>query len=456
MVWSVPVVLVGGWAHAQPADEGNYNAPWSQPPDPPSMFNGSFGAAYDHPVQTERPVRDSYDDGASSGWFGVTPQSDDEDEPRAPRRPRQSRRDAPSPLARTLTALKAQPLPHSTACRGKEVHEASLTTDERTLPGSGPCVAPDVAVARYKRACTQGSARGCARYGGMLHAGVGLPKDDAAAAVSFTQACDRGALIGCAGLAELYLYGHGRPKDVARGVALLHKACNGNLTRACVHLGEVYEAGDGTDADVARATALYQRACNRGNGDGCVDFGALIERTTKVPAKAVAVFRQACDRHLMIDCVYLAARYFAGTGVEQDNVQAALLDSKACDAGESAGCNDLGVMYGEAGDSGRAVALYKLACDGDLAYGCANYGWMLENGAGVAANLNAAVAFYKRGCDGDAPLGCSNLARLHQTGMGVAFDLKRAFKLHKRACDGGATQSCGELPLLRIALREAP
>jgi TPR repeat protein len=68
--------------------------------------------------------------------------------------------------------------------------------------------------------------------------------------------------------------------------------------------------------------------------------------------------------------------YRHGEGVTQDLNRAADLFKKACDAGGSVGCLDLGEMYmrgqGVLKDRNRAADLFKKACDAGVHRGCEN------------------------------------------------------------------------------------
>jgi TPR repeat protein len=66
--------------------------------------------------------------------------------------------------------------------------------------------------------------------------------------------------------------------------------------------------------------------------------------------------------------------YDGVTGVAQYKVKAAQLFQRACDLGNAAGCNNLGVLYdkgiGVAQDKVKAAQLFRKACDGGIAQGC--------------------------------------------------------------------------------------
>jgi TPR repeat protein len=68
---------------------------------------------------------------------------------------------------------------------------------------------------------------------------------------------------------------------------------------------------------------------------------------------------------------------FGGCGLTKSGVRAVAFYEKACDGGEMAMCNNLGVCYhkGECGlgkDDGHAAKLYKKACRGGDSGACHN------------------------------------------------------------------------------------
>jgi TPR repeat protein len=68
--------------------------------------------------------------------------------------------------------------------------------------------------------------------------------------------------------------------------------------------------------------------------------------------------------------------YLRGEGVPKDLNRAAGLFKRACDAGGSVGCLDLGSMYlrgeGVPKDRNRAADLFEKACNAGLNRGCEN------------------------------------------------------------------------------------
>jgi TPR repeat protein len=63
-------------------------------------------------------------------------------------------------------------------------------------------------------------------------------------------------------------------------------------------------------------------------------------------------------------------------------------------------------------DHGRAISLYRKACDGNDATGCTNLGAMYEDGLGITADLKQAHHYYAVGCNLGSSRGCGHRDRL--------------------------------------------
>jgi len=83
----------------------------------------------------------------------------------------------------------------------------------------------------------------------------------------------------------------------------------------------------------------------------------------------VAALQQDCNGWGAYDCHTLATIYSAG-----DPETALRFASRACEAGDPGGCDDLGRLYEDEGDTTQARALYRRACDGGYASACERFG----------------------------------------------------------------------------------
>jgi TPR repeat protein len=131
-----------------------------------------------------------------------------------------------------------------------------------------------------------------------------------------------------------------------------------------------------------------------------------------------------------------------------------------CERGDNVACGRLGSRYeygdGVARDDGRAVKLYKKACDGGLPLGCASLGELVETGRGTRADMGEAAALYQQGCSGGAQGGCAALGRLYSRGTGVPFAPVKAVDLLQRACETTPPLGCGVLGQIYLEGRGVP
>jgi TPR repeat protein len=123
----------------------------------------------------------------------------------------------------------------------------------------------------------------------------------------------------------------------------------------------------------------------------------------------------------------------------------------ACDGGVAKGCGNLGWLYqnskGVSTDLARAAVFYRQGCAGDGWGACFFLGVMLENGNGVPRDQAQAVALYRRACDGSDGRGCTNLGFDLGSGNGVAKDVAQAASVLRKGCDSGVPRGCSLLGL---------
>jgi len=87
-------------------------------------------------------------------------------------------------------------------------------------------------------------------------------------------------------------------------------------------------------------------------------------------------------------------------------------------------------------DAARAAELYRKGCDAGDTDGCANAGIMYERGEGVPKDEARAAELLRKSCDAGIAVGCSDLGSLYAQGRGVPKDEARAAELYGKACDG--------------------
>jgi len=217
------------------------------------------------------------------------------------------------------------------------------------------------------------------------------------------QACTGGSVDACSYLGSMYEKGKGVTKDYSKAVTLYSKSCDANTAGGCNGLGVMYGSGKGVAKDESKAAPLYTKACDAGSADGCNNLGVMYETGRGVGMNS---HEEDCEHFLSNSCHY-----------GQDYPKAVELFSKACDAGISDGCSNLGDMYlngnGVTEDFPQALMLYSKACDAGSAEGCSSIGLVYLKGYGVQKNKGKAREFYSKGCDMGNQWGCDELKKVH-------------------------------------------
>lgn len=154
-----------------------------------------------------------------------------------------------------------------------------------------------------ERACALGHTKSCYFIGDLLSGMWGPPVDASRAVTLFREACAKGVWAGCRSLGYRYSHGNGVPKDAARASLLEERAmtnwqCDDGDMPSCVRLGTMFRDGfAGIAVDDRRAVALYRDACNRKNLDGCENLGYMTEvgrGVSRFEAAAIEFYAHAC------------------------------------------------------------------------------------------------------------------------------------------------------------------
>ncbi len=98
--------------------------------------------------------------------------------------------------------------------------------------------------------------------------------------------------------------------------------------------------------------------------------------------------------------------------------------------------------------------MYTKACDAGYTDSCANIGAMYDKGLGVKQDYKKASELYTKACDGGNAAVCANLALFYLEGLGVKQDEAKAMELVKKSCDGGNQQACDAYNEFAPAMQE--
>lgn len=157
------------------------------------------------------------------------------------------------------------------------------------------------------------------------------------------------------------------------------------------------------------------------------------------------------DLRLLSDRGNIMATVILGTYLryEADYKGASAAYLKACQAGNSIGCVNMGsnqrLDVFRVKDAGTSYEFYDMACKAGNALGCRLLGGLYHRGIGVEKDLKTAFELWSRSCDIGNYFGCNDLGTLYDKGQYVEEDNKRAEELFRYGCDGGMKWGCSNL-----------
>jgi len=154
-----------------------------------------------------------------------------------------------------------------------------------------------------------------------------------------------------------------------------------------------------------------------------------------VGSNGIALAQKGEDHYLM------GRKYLEGTGVKQDNAEAAKWFRKAAEQGHADAQAHLGWMYeqgrGVPQSDAEAVRWYRKAADQGHAQGQNNLGVMYEQGRGVPQSYAEAAKWFRKAAEQGNVLGLYNLGRMYANGHGVPRDDAEAVKWYRKAAEQG-------------------
>lgn len=187
--------------------------------------------------------------------------------------------------------------------------------------------------------------------------------------------------------------------------------------------------------------------CDKGNAASCTNVGAAIANLywkitwDKAREDARPFFKKACDAGDQPGCAGYVRTTFPSEKEVGSQIPLAkellAIDKKACEAGASMACFDLGTYMSDVyegqpfHDRKTALRYFERSCSLGHPDAC-NTAGLLHMSSEPAKGLT----LYQRGCDGGDGFVCNQLALRLITGMdSVTKDLPRGERLAKRACD---------------------
>jgi TPR repeat protein len=272
----------------------------------------------------------------------------------------------------------------------------------------------------------------------------------------FGEACALKDARACGYAGRLLLAGHGVARDVDRGLAMLEESCDGGFVIACAAavrwLGDASHAAEVQTASEMHARLEIKQACLSGQADACYQEGlSHYYGRDSFPAdhaRAVKAYSRACDLGDSHGCNNFADSLAYGDGIGRDVGRAASLFSRACHLGEALGCANLGYMVehgeGVTRDVSRARGLYHDACITGEVYGCLHSAMLVALDAGAPRDPVKALAHWRLGCERDKNAqSCAFVGLLYEDGPdGLTRDEAKSHEAMSRACELREPRAC--------------
>jgi len=174
----------------------------------------------------------------------------------------------------------------------------------------------------------------------------------------------------------------------------------------------------------------------------------------------IARLQTAADHGSVAQEIELAADYFVGRGVPQDEKLAAHWYEKAADAGDPAAQNQIGYFYqlgiGVKADVQKAVHWYQLADANGLVGAKVNLGVAYLWGLGVPKDTEFAAQLFRQAAAKGSGSGASYLGEMYYSGTGVKQDKPAAIKWYETGVKLHSPFACYDLGLVYFTSDDRP
>jgi TPR repeat protein len=166
--------------------------------------------------------------------------------------------------------------------------------------------------------------------------------------------------------------------------------------------------------------------------------------------EAEAQLRSAAQHNSGLAAYYMAAMYFNGNGVKQDDAKALEWALRGARLGDVHAQNYVGYLLGSGRgakqDHEQALRWYLAAADQGFGLSAYNAGLAYANGEGTHTDPQKAVEYYRRAVDQGEGLAGNALGDMYRYGRGVGLDMNRAvywYKLGANKGDAAASANLG-------------
>jgi hypothetical protein len=290
------------------------------------------------------------------------------------------------------------------------------------------------------------------------------------------RACQQGKGEACFALAAILVAGKGVPEDLPRAASVAQRGCQLGEARACrmqqqlAKIQDTQKKQDASLAELQKNLAPLLEECEQGMAASCVaagfysTFGAD-EKTGE--ARMNQYLDKACALDPVLACKFAKEHHGQIPPELQQKMDARRFVlrtcEKACDAkGGLLACNTLAGLFREGKfaprDEARAFAVESKACEAGYTQICANVGIAYTRGEVTPVDMPRAIRILTQACKGGGSLSCRTLGLIHAQGVGgTQQDLEQALSWFQQGCQLKDKGSCAqEQELIRQGVSAPP
>jgi uncharacterized protein len=281
--------------------------------------------------------------------------------------------------------------------------------------------------------------------GVLKERGIGMKRDQAAAAQLYRQAAAKGNRSGQANWGRALMWGLGVELNPIEGESWLRRAALSGDGQAAALVGELYVKGGALPPNYAEAAIWFRRAAEAGHVTAARALGLLyltgagVARDLEEAANWLRISAEAGDPHARVDYANLLLNG-VGDGQPEDLAKARHWLGQAAESGNLVAAFNYGRCLAEGvgvdRDERQAVQWLRRAAD-SVASAQYWYGRMLVEGRGAEANAEEGRTWIARAAAVGLPDAEAALAEMMVNGRGGPRDHFTAITLFESAAGKG-------------------
>jgi TPR repeat protein len=168
--------------------------------------------------------------------------------------------------------------------------------------------------------------------GTLYNLGLGVKRDDKAAADWYEKAAQLGFVLAQYDLANLYYTGQGRSRDLKQSARWYLAAAKGGHAKSQFYLAQMYESGEGVDRDENAALQWYGKAADQELPEAEYKLGSMLiagEGIDVNPVKGADLVLKSAEQRYTKAQILIADCYWRGRAVEKNPIEAYVWASQA-------------------------------------------------------------------------------------------------------------------------------